>query len=125
VPGYKVAWLLWPDSNHRRDGEIDFPEANLDSTINGFVHEADSDRGQEKFATSKTLGNWHIATTEWLPGRVRFILDGSVIGTATTKVPSKRMHWVLQTETEIDGRVPSANAEGHVQVDWVVAYDRR
>ena len=125
VPGYKVAWLLWPDSNRRREGEIDFPEANLDSTINGFVHEAERNGGKEKFATNKTFAKWHIATTEWLPGRVRFILDGEVIGTSTTKVPTERMHWVLQTETEIDGRRPSPSAAGHVQVDWVVAYDRQ
>lgn len=124
VPGYKVAWLLWPDSNQRRHGEIDFPEANLDSTINGFVHEADADRGQEKFPTEKTFEKWHIATTEWLPGRVTFILDNEVIGVSTRSVPKEPMHWVLQTETEIDGRHPSPDDVGHVQVDWVVAYDR-
>jgi len=125
VPGYKTAWLLWPDSNQRRDGEIDFPEANLDGTINAFMHEADANRGQEKLVTSKTFAKWHIATTEWLPGRVTFILDGKVVGTSTRKVPKKPMHWVLQTETEIDGRYPSPDASGHVQVDWAVAYDRR
>ena len=125
VPGYKTAWLLWPDSNRRREGEIDFPEANLDSTINGCVHKADHNRGQQKFPTGKTFAKWHIATIEWVPGRVTFILDGKTIGTTTKKVPSEPMHWVLQTETEIDGRRPSHSAAGHVQVDWVAAYDRR
>jgi len=125
VPGYKVAWLLWPDSDQRRDGEIDFPEANLDSTIKAFAHEADHGRGQERFTTDKTFAKWHIATTEWLPGRIRFILDGTVIGTATTKVPTEPMHWVLQTETQLDGPPPSPTASGHVQVDWVTAYARR
>jgi Glycosyl hydrolases family 16 len=38
--GYKIAWLLWPDSNNsKRDGEIDFPEMNLDSsTAMAFNH---------------------------------------------------------------------------------------
>ncbi len=27
VPGYKTAWLLWPDSENWADGEIDFPKA--------------------------------------------------------------------------------------------------
>ena len=31
VPGFKVAWLLWPASeNWPQDGEIDFPEGDLD-----------------------------------------------------------------------------------------------
>lgn len=125
VPGYKTAWLLWPDSDKRRHGEIDFPEANLDGTINGFVHHAVRGRGQEKFATGKTFQNWHIATIEWLPGRVTFILDGAVVGTSKKKIPKKRMHWVLQTETQLDGPAPEPDAAGHVQVDWVVAYERK
>jgi len=124
VPGYKVAWLLWPDSGRRREGEIDFPEANLDGTINAFVHEADTGRGKDQFSTGKTFAKWHIATTEWLPGRVTFILDNKVIGTSTTKIPTKPMHWVLQTETALDGPPPSPDAAGHVQVDWVTAYAR-
>jgi len=125
VPGYKTAWLLWPDSDKRRHGEIDFPEANLGDTINGFVHHAVRGRGQERFSTGKTFENWHIATIEWLPGRVTFNLDGAVVGTSTRKIPKKRMHWVLQTETQLDGPPPPADAAGHVQVDWVVAYKRQ
>lgn len=124
VPGYKTAWLLWPDSNERREGEIDFPEARLDSTINAFVHHADGDGNQEKFTTGKTFADWHTATTEWSPGRVRFFFDGKLIGTSTTKVPSTPMHWVLQTETALEGPPPSSSDEGHVQIDWVAAYQR-
>src|SRR2546427_410289 len=39
VPGYKTAWLLWPDSgNWPADGEIDFPENSLDGNACAFVH---------------------------------------------------------------------------------------
>ena len=37
-------------------------------------------------------------------------------------MPSDPMHWVLQTETAIDGTVPSDQEAGHVQIDWVAAY---
>jgi hypothetical protein len=32
------------------------------------------------------------------------------------------MHWVLQTETNLEGRRPAATAQGHVQIDWVAVY---
>ena len=39
MDGYKVAWLLWPKSGvWPRDGEIDFPEADLIGTISAFMH---------------------------------------------------------------------------------------
>lgn len=124
VPGYKTAWLLWPDSGKRREGEIDFPEARLDATINGFVHHADRGGSQDKFPTGKTFTEWHTASTVWTPRRVEFFLDDQLIGTATTKVPKTRMHWVLQTETALEGPPPSPLDAGHVQIDWVTAYER-
>ena len=59
---------------------------------------------------------------EWTPGSLVFILDGTVIGTSTTHVPSAPMHWVLQTETQLSGGAPADSAAGHVQIDWVTAY---
>lgn len=38
LPGYKVAWLLWPASDSWSEGEIDFPEGGLESTMWGFNH---------------------------------------------------------------------------------------
>lgn len=37
LPGYKAAWLLWPESDNWNEGEIDFPEGGLDSTMWGFI----------------------------------------------------------------------------------------
>jgi hypothetical protein len=34
------------------------------------------------------------------------------------------MHWVLQTETRLNGGPPPAGANGHVQIDWVAAWRR-
>lgn len=125
APGYKTAWLLWPDSERwPDDGEIDFPEGDLNAGINGYMHYASSAGGQDWFEPSPAIPftQWHIATTEWTPGQVKFLLDGTVVATSRTLVPSNPMHWVLQTETAMSGTAPSDTTSGHVTVDWVTAY---
>jgi beta-glucanase (GH16 family) len=119
VPGYKTAWLLWPDSGvWPGDGEIDYPDCNLNGTIHAYMHYASSSAGQSAFSTNvPEAGAWHIATMEWQPGKVTFILDGTVIGVATTLVPFKPMHYVLQTETQLSGGPPSNTPAGNVKVD--------
>ena len=126
VPGYKTAWLLWPDSNvWPAGGEIDFPEGNLDKNISAFMHYANPAGGQSAFSTSvPEAGAWHVATIEWGPGKVSFYLDGVVVGTATIMVPTDSMHWVLQTETQLSGGPPTNTAAGNVQIDWAVMYSR-
>lgn len=124
VPCYKTAWLLWPDSEvWPRDGEIDFPEGALNATMDAFMHrkEAVSGSDQASFSTPVTYADWHTAVIEWSPGRVTFILDASVIGSTTHRVPDASMHWVIQTETSLHC-VPADHAEGHVLIDWVVVY---
>jgi beta-glucanase (GH16 family) len=124
VRGYKTAWLLWPDSESwPADGEVDWPEGNLDGTMSAFLHHRGATLGsdQEEFKTSARYSDWHTAVTEWTPGRVRFLLDGNVIGESTTRVPDTPMHWVLQTETSTDGTIPDPAAQSIVQVDWVRA----
>jgi hypothetical protein len=125
LPGYKVAGLLWPDSeNWPADGEIDFPEGNLDGQINAFMHHAGATSGaeQDAYTTGTSFTGWHTAVIEWTPGSCQFILDGRLIGTSSRFVPSGPMHWVLQAETALDGSVPSPVTAGHLYVDWVVAY---
>jgi beta-glucanase (GH16 family) len=127
LPGYKTAWLLWPDSERwPGDGEIDFPEANLDETIKGYVHHAGATSGsdQDAFATSARYPDWHTAVIEWTPGKVVFTLDGQVIGQTTNRIPSTPMHWVLQTETALSGPAPSNSTQGNVQIDWVAVWAR-
>lgn len=124
LPGYKTAWLLWPQSNTSNpDGEIDFPEGDLASTIHAYMHHINPTSGgdQEAFSTGVSYANWHIASTEWTAGKVVFILDGKVIGTSTTRVPNKPMHWVLQSESCLP-TCPAASTAGNVQIDWVVVY---
>ena len=90
LPGYKTAWLLWPDSGvWPRDGEIDFPEGNLDSTINGYVHHMNGKSGSDtdSFKTPALYSTWHTAVIEWTAGKITFLLDGQVIGTTTKRDP--------------------------------------
>lgn len=124
IPGYKTAWLLWPDSENWSDGEIDFPEGNLTGTISAFMHHQGNPTAQDAYPTSATYATWHTAVIEWTPQAVTFYLDGQVIGTSTNpaNIPSTPMHWVLQTETQLSGGPPSNSAGGNVQINWVTAY---
>ena len=125
VAGFKTAWLFWPKSGiWPAEGEIDFPEGDLNGSVWAFAHHRGATNGkdQDAFATSARFGTWHTAVIEWLPGRITFALDGEVIGESTTKVPNTPMHWILQTETCIGHCQPAATASAKVQIDWVVAY---
>ena len=127
VHGYKAAWMLWPKSNvWPRDGEIDWPEGDLDETMSAFMHRqgATSGSDQAAFTTSARFTTWHTAVIEWSPAVVRFWLDGNLIGSATSRIPNTPMHLVLQNETSLDSAT-SDSAAGHVLIDWVAiwAYD--
>ena len=121
---YKTAWLLWPDSDKwPDDGEIDFPEGNLDSTMSAFAHHANPNGGQDAFGnTGVTYDGWHTATTEWSAGNVTFLLDGATLGTSNTQVPSTSMHYVMQTETNLDGKLPGDASVARIEVDWVAIW---
>jgi hypothetical protein len=123
IEGYKTAWLLWPDDEKwPLHGEIDFPEGNLNQTINAYAHWANSQGGQDPFETTTSYTTWHTATTEWTPSKIVFTLDGKIIGTSTKDVPNTPMHWVIQTETQLNGGPPQNATQGHVQIAWVSAY---
>ncbi len=125
TPDYKTAWLLWPDSEQwPDDGEIDFPEGNLDDSISAFAHYASPSGGQDAFPSSAKYDSWHTAIIEWSAGSVSFLLDGQTLGTSTTMVPSTSMHYVLQTETNLDGVVPSDSSVGKIEIDWVAIWGR-
>ena len=124
VQGFKVAWLLWPDSeNWPQDGEIDFPEGNLSETIGAYMHHQNGTFGsdQDAYASQATFTSWHTTSIEWTPTQVKFILDGNVIGTSTSRIPSTPMHWVIQTKSCLVD-CPSNATDGNVQIDWLTAY---
>ena len=115
---YHIAWLLWPQSEKwPDDGEIDWPEGSLAGTSSAFAHYASSAGGQDTVDTGVPFTGWHVYTIEWKPGRVRFLLDDTVVLESTKNVPSKPMRWQLQTETDGNG-----THAGHLLVDWVSAW---
>lgn len=125
--GYKVAWLLWPDSETwPRDGEIDFPEGSLDAEIEAYLHRQDGRAANDQagfHSGVRMAGEWHTAVIEWTSAAVKFILDGIVIGAPMDRIPKTPMHWVLETTTALDGTVPDDGTEGHVQIDWVAVWE--
>ena len=122
VPGYKVAWLQWPDNDNWSQGEIDFPEGDLTGSIEGYNHcPGHPEDNCLAVDTGASMTGWHTATQEWTSGRVTFFLDGRQVATTTSNLPRNSMHWVLQTETQLSGGKPPASAAGKVQIDWVTA----
>jgi len=125
VDGYKVAWLLWPDSGvWPRDGEIDFAETNLVDPLKAFIHRQDATVGSDQAAcrtnppTYLSKG-WHTVTLEWST-TTKIYVDGVLECSVTTRVPNTPMHLVLQTESEIFS--PSSPDSGHLYIDWVTVY---
>jgi len=122
--GYKTAFLLWPDSEiWPEDGEIDFPEGGLNGTIGASMHYmGGTSLGQQDiYPTGDTYTGWNTAVIEWTPQVCRFILNGQIIGTSYSLIPSTPMHWVLQAET-VNGTPPADNVSGHIYIAWIVAY---
>ncbi|MGN6446092.1 glycoside hydrolase family 16 protein [Amnibacterium sp.] len=127
VPGFKIAWLLWPDSDQWNQGEIDFPEGSLDGPITGSSHRTDGDPADFAWFvdTGTRMQAWHTATIDWEPGRLTFLLDGqSWTTTDPLALPRVPMRWALQAETEIIDTPPARSAQGDILIDWVAAWSR-
>lgn len=135
TPGYRLAFLLWPESDVWQQGEVDFPEADLvplakdeekPGSINGFSHDVTGNPvfNHLRYITRETAQQWHVATIEWTPTRVTFDLDGKTAGsTNPAAIPTHKMRWVLQTQvSSAKGVKPDADVSGNVQVDWFAQY---
>jgi hypothetical protein len=111
-PGFKSAHLFYQGGY-----EIDYPENDYDRAISAYVHP-----GGATFATAAKWSDWHTTDIEWTPGVVKFYLDGALIGTATDKVPSIKMSWILQNESSIIGPYAAPGASAQLDIDWVSCY---
>ena len=45
-----------------------------------------------------------------------------MIGNSASRVPSTKMHWVIQSETEISSNIPDPATQGHIEIDWVAVW---
>lgn len=138
APGFKVAWLLWPDSGTNTqhyengvlvpggNGEIDYAEHGLDqrARTNAYMHRQDATVGNDQYSCSVAtdLSQWHTFVTEWSPNLCRFLLDGVEIGKTTDRVPNTSMHWVIQCETQLSGGKPAASVVADIEVDSVTVW---
>lgn len=120
LAGFKTAFLLWPDSNIWNDGEIDFPEGGLNSTMWGYNHcPGNPSRNCAYTDTGVSHGSgYHTLTIDWKPTALTYLIDGRVSNTVTTNIPSRPMHWVLQTEAT----GAAVTGSGHLMIDWATAY---
>ena len=130
MPGYKIAFLLWPDSNNWADGEIDFPETD-EPAAGKHLYAALHPIGSHGVAGSPTVvptsadaagSGWHTARIDWVPGGVTYYLDGAKVVTLTKGVPTTPFHLVFQVESQLSSTPPPDSTAGHVQVDWVRIY---
>ena len=64
---------------------------------------------------------WHTSVVESTASACTFILDGTVIGTATSRIPNTPMRWVLQSETVPD-RVTNSAVTADIYIAWVTLY---
>jgi hypothetical protein len=132
MPGYKMAFLLWPTSDNWNEGEIDWPDGTLGanlyaaSAIKGsFANGTMSFDPPVHVSAPTSTATWHVATTEWTPGSVKWFWDGVLVGSTTipSGVPTTNLRWTLQAETANNNApAPAPNVAGHLQVDWVVQY---
>ncbi|TVL89836.1 glycoside hydrolase family 16 protein [Streptomyces sp. LX-29] len=122
APGYKSAHLLWPAVN---DGcsEIDFPELEWTGTIHAFAHPADCGP-HVGFDTGRRWTDWHTSVIEWKPGEVRFLLDGELVGSATTGVPDRPMNWIIQNEAALNGDRAAPGSRAQLDIAYVRGWTR-
>jgi beta-glucanase (GH16 family) len=55
---------------------------------------------------------------------VKFLIDGQLLGEVTNaaEIPDTPMHWVMQTESNLDIGKPSASAQGNLQIAWAAVW---
>jgi hypothetical protein len=127
IPGYKVAFLLWPSEGPGNyHGESNFPEGRLltTATAHAFMHydpEPASGKSQDAYDSNEQLQGWHALTIEWEPSgnTVSFLMDGHLVGRSERQeVPNGPMHYVMQIETYLGTEPLPPPAAGHVLLDW-------
>ena len=109
---------MWP-----QDGEIDFPEGDLDSAImSAFMHQQGATSGsqQDAYTSSAHDSSWHTLVTEWTPNACTFILDGKTVGTATSLISTPNVIWVSKLRHLSTSTVNST--VDHIYIDWIAAY---
>lgn len=121
IQGFGTGFLLWNDSGDWNDGEVDFPESGLTDVVKGYNHcPGNPAKNCLVVNTAARYTTWHTYSIEWTPAKLTFLIDDVVVGSSTTDIPSKPLHWVMQVAT--GGTQPAADANGHLLIDWATVY---
>lgn len=133
--------LLWP-KDEQWPPEIDFAEsiASRRDQMSAFVHwvdarNRDGDNKKAYAEVSGDFGDWHTVGVEWLPGLIRYLLDGRVWAEVRdpVMVPSVPMWLGMQVEAgacerRADWGMATCSPDeprptrGQVEIDWVAVY---
>lgn len=128
MPGYKNAWLLWPYDGDWDKGEMNFPEHGLEANaqVSGFNHCIGNPRNNcHAFTANHEFDDgWATYTMDWRPGVLIYEINGVEVSRTTNSVPATPFRWALQTETALDGSLPSASVAETIEIDWLTI-DRR
>jgi beta-glucanase (GH16 family) len=131
--------LLWPQSqNWPSGGEIDFAETpgndprNIAYETNHWACPGTNNNCQNSLNSSVDWTQWHTWGVEWTPGKIVYTIDGQVVNTSTSYVPSDPMYLTMQDSetpptacgnggwyTCVNSSTPS---EVDMDVDWAVAW---
>ena len=131
TPAMSYALMLWPHDggNWPAGGEVDFAEdrgGDRSSTRATYNYGDDGVRRilpQHDVTPARPFSDWHILGVEWLPGQLRYRLDGKVWATNTSPVIADNpMVLILQTEGML--AAPPAGRY-RAEIDWVAVYARR
>lgn len=120
--GWACVSFLWPENadSWPLSGEADWPEGDISGTVSGWNHPKSPLPAQEYIPGAGRLwSDWHTYAIEWLPGSLRYLVDGAEALHVTHAVPNTAMRWLVQT----GNYAWAPPGSGHVQIDWVVAYD--
>lgn len=144
LPTYKVAQLMWPQSNvSNPDGELDLPEQDLDGldVISAFEHWQGAGGQSSASSTIDLVGaGWVVVVSEWRPNpgtptlstwktyAAQYDATPSIIAGSLTSpfgsftgvhVPDTPMHWIWQWETFLNyGAVLDSSVDQFVEFAW-------
>lgn len=118
--GNGTAVMVWPNNDVWNEGELDYPEANFETTpmVHHHVMNQGDNTASEDYDTTVSWRDWHVYSTEWIPGvSVKYYLDGVLLTTITHDVPTSPHRYMFQ--------VGNYGSPGNFYIDWVSiwAYD--
>ncbi|ETK36626.1 family 16 glycosylhydrolase [Microbispora sp. ATCC PTA-5024] len=127
--GYSAVALLWPErQNDPEYSEIDFTEIIDPTRQTGGIYVHKGQQGQAQNEMRADFTQWHTVAVDWLPDRLTFWLDGTMVWNYTgDRIPrSQRMGLTLQNDVVCNQWSPCRNASTpktvSMYVDWVRVY---